>query len=58
MLVMLIPGAVITYYGEEIGMEEAMPSFEETQDVFGKQMGPVSDTFVMALVAFPRNYTK
>ena len=48
MLVLLIPGAAVTYYGEEIGMEETAPSFDETQDVFGKQMGPVSYATVVA----------
>ena len=48
MLMLLIPGAAVTYYGEEIGMQETTPSFDETQDVFGKQMGPVSYATVMA----------
>lgn len=42
MLMMLLPGVAITYYGEEIGMKGVKVSYEDTQDPFGINMGPVS----------------
>ena len=38
---LLLPGTAITYYGEEIGMEDIWVSYEDTQDPFAKD-NPVS----------------
>ncbi|KAH9488173.1 Maltase 1 [Bulinus truncatus] len=40
MLLLTLKGTPTTYYGEEIGMEDIQVSYEETQDPFGKNMGP------------------
>ncbi|CAL1531391.1 unnamed protein product [Lymnaea stagnalis] len=39
-LLLTLKGTPTTYYGEEIGMEEISVSYEDTQDPFGKNMGP------------------
>jgi alpha-glucosidase len=40
MLAQLLPGSGITYNGEEIGMEDASISFEDTVDPAGRNVGP------------------
>ncbi|CAL8101472.1 unnamed protein product [Orchesella dallaii] len=40
MLIMLLPGSMVTYYGEEIGMTNANISWEDTVDPAGCQAGP------------------
>ncbi|XP_063610821.1 maltase A3-like [Penaeus indicus] len=40
MLILLLPGTPVTYYGEEIGMEDVFISWEETQDPRGLNFGP------------------
>jgi len=42
MLLLTLPGTPTTYYGEEIGMNEIHVSYEDTQDPWGKNLGPVS----------------
>jgi alpha-glucosidase len=39
MLALLLPGAAITYYGEEIGMEDTFVSWAETVDPGGINAG-------------------
>lgn len=39
MLALLLPGTALTYYGEEIGMKDGAISFEQTQDILGKNAG-------------------
>jgi glycosidase len=39
MMVMLLPGTAITYYGEEIGMEDTFITWEQTQDPAGCNFG-------------------
>jgi alpha-glucosidase len=39
MLITLVGGTTITYYGEEIGMTDTFLTFEETQDPAGKSRG-------------------
>ncbi|XP_047501257.1 maltase A3-like isoform X1 [Penaeus chinensis] len=39
MLILLLPGTPVTYYGEEIGMVDAAVSWEETQDPQGRHYG-------------------
>ncbi|CAL8133725.1 unnamed protein product [Orchesella dallaii] len=39
-LVLLLPGNAVTYYGEEIGMQNANISWEDTVDPAGCQVGP------------------
>jgi len=39
MITMLMTGTPVTYYGEEIGMQDVTVTFEETQDPFGKKFG-------------------
>lgn len=39
MLVMLLPGTAITYYGEEIGMADGIIRWDQTMDPFGKAGG-------------------
>ena len=42
MLLLTLPGTPTTYYGEEIGMLDIpLPSWEDTIDPAGKNMGPV-----------------
>lgn len=41
MLNLLLPGTAITYQGEEIGMDDIHPTYEETKDPQGKNAGPV-----------------
>ena len=41
-MLLLLPGIATTYYGEEIGMLDINLSFDETQDPWGIQAGPVS----------------
>ncbi len=40
MIVHLLPGASVTYYGEEIGMQDTEISWEDTVDPFGCNAGP------------------
>ncbi|CAL8089651.1 unnamed protein product [Orchesella dallaii] len=40
MLIMLLPGSVVTYYGEEIGMVDNVISWEDTVDPWGCNAGP------------------
>ncbi|XP_065314832.1 alpha-glucosidase-like [Gordionus sp. m RMFG-2023] len=40
-LMLLLPGTPQFYYGDEIGMENINVTFEETQDPWGKNLGPV-----------------
>jgi len=40
MVNLLLPGVAITYYGEEIGMEDINLSWELTVDPAGKNAGP------------------
>ncbi|KAL7638994.1 UNVERIFIED_CONTAM: hypothetical protein RMT77_010528 [Armadillidium vulgare] len=40
MLVLLLPGTGVSYYGDEIGMVDAVISFEDTQDPAGINLGP------------------
>jgi alpha-glucosidase len=39
MLALLLPGTAITYYGEEIGMEDTFISMEQTVDPAGVNAG-------------------
>jgi alpha-glucosidase len=39
MLALLLPGTAITYYGEEIGMEDTFISWEQTVDPAGINAG-------------------
>jgi alpha-glucosidase len=39
MLALLLPGTAITYYGEEIGMENTFISWEQTVDPAGVNAG-------------------
>lgn len=39
-LLLTLKGTPTTYYGEEIGLADIAVSFEETQDPWGKSMGP------------------
>jgi alpha-glucosidase len=39
MLALLLPGTAITYYGEEIGMEDTFISWEQTVDPAGVNAG-------------------
>jgi alpha-glucosidase len=39
MLALLLPGTAITYYGEEIGMEDTFISMEQTVDPVGVNAG-------------------
>ena len=38
-LVQLLPGIAVTYYGEEIGMEDTWLTWEETRDPQGRNAG-------------------
>jgi len=40
MVQLLLPGTPVTYYGEEIGMEDTFLTWEQTQDPQGCNMGP------------------
>lgn len=40
MVQQLLPGTPVTYYGEEIGMEDTFISYEDTQDPQGCNAGP------------------
>jgi len=40
MLLLTLKGTPTTYYGEELGMIDIEVSYEDTQDPFGKNMGP------------------
>jgi glycosidase len=42
LLLLTLPGTPTTYYGEEIGMQEINVTYEDTQDPWGKNVGPVS----------------
>jgi len=39
-LLLTLPGTPTTYYGEEIGMNEIKVSYEDTQDPWGRRLGP------------------
>lgn len=36
----LLPGIAVTYYGEEIGMEDSYVSWNDTVDPWGRNGGP------------------
>lgn len=40
MVILLLPGTPVTYYGEEIGMEDTFISWEDTVDPSGCRWGP------------------
>ena len=40
MVQLLLPGTPVTYYGEEIGMEDTFISWEDTRDTKGCHAGP------------------
>lgn len=46
MVTLLLPGVAVTYYGEEIGMEDVNLSWELTVDPAGRNAGP--ENFVKA----------
>ena len=47
MLIMLLPGAVTSYYGDEIGMEEIVLKYDEVVDYASRNAGPVRwSTFI------------
>ena len=50
MIVLLLPGTVTTYYGEEIAMEPIQVSYEDTQDPVGKYFGSVRIFFQIKVV--------
>lgn len=39
-ILLLLPGTAVTYYGEEIGMTNSKISWEQTVDPAGKNAGP------------------
>ena len=41
-LLLLLPGTPTTYYGEEIAQRDIVVSYEDTQDPWGTNAGPVS----------------
>jgi glycosidase len=41
LLMLLLPGASITYYGEEIGLGESSVPFSELRDPYAHKLGPV-----------------
>ena len=49
MLLLLLPGTPTTYQGEEFGMLDTIVSFEESQDPWGKNFGPVSTLSILLL---------
>jgi alpha-glucosidase len=40
MISLLLPGVAITYYGEEIGMQDVTLTWEQTIDPAGRNAGP------------------
>mgnify|MGYP003623941527 CR=1 FL=1 len=40
MITILLPGTPVTYYGEEIGMENTEISYNNTKDPYGINSGP------------------
>ncbi|CAG0921309.1 unnamed protein product, partial [Notodromas monacha] len=46
MLLHLLPGTSVTYYGEEIGMEDTFITWEQTQDPWGCNFGP--DNYIIS----------
>ncbi len=50
LLLLTLPGTPTTYYGEEIGMEAIYVSYEDTQDPYGQNLGPVSTGAVSQLI--------
>ena len=46
MLMMLLPGAARTYYGEEVGLTDISLEYKETVDIKGKMAGMVSYFFL------------
>lgn len=49
MLLLLLPGTPITYYGEEIAMQNVHVPYEQSVDPAGLNFGPVGCMFVIAL---------
>ena len=45
-LLLTLPGTAITYYGEELGMEEVPITYAQTVDPAGKNAGPVCETSI------------
>ena len=45
-LLLLLPGTPTTYQGEELGMRNILPSFDDAQDPRGKEYGPVRTTTI------------
>ena len=41
-LILTLPGTPTTYYGEEIAMNEIEVNFEDLQDPWAKNFGPVN----------------
>jgi glycosidase len=41
MMLLTLPGSPTTYYGEELAMEGIDVAYEDVQDPWGKNMGPV-----------------
>lgn len=39
-MVQLLPGVAVTYYGEEIGMEDTYYTWEQSKDPQGLSQGP------------------
>jgi len=44
-LLLTLPGTPTTYYGEELGMTDIDVSYEDTQDPYGRNLGPVYIVF-------------
>ncbi len=42
MLLLLLPGGALTYYGEEIGMEPVAISWHDTKDIYARTAGVVN----------------
>ena len=57
MLLLLLPGTLTTYQGEEFGMLDTQVSFEETQDPWGKNFGPVSKVILVQCLLYLNSTT-
>lgn len=58
LMLLTLRGTPTCYYGDELGMQGISVTFEQTQDPFGKNFGPVSPSANSLSSSFPHRVSE